>query len=170
MVGQDRLLAVQRIGNAQWSAMPQREQVLDIGGMIGQRLHSRHIREVERRRLIGELISIDRNLRSEDFIESSLVANSRVGPDPIPGQLRALEGAEWIDGQNFRCRSLRIRRRDVGRVDEVQILLRGRRGAKRVARVGEVLVIAKPKFVSSAVFPFIKGTWLNRPLVKSVSG
>src|SRR5207344_2457821 len=97
---------------AQWSAMPEREQVLDIGGMVGQRLHSRHIREIERRRLVGELIGIDRDLRSEDFIESSLVANSRVGSDPIPGQLRALEGAEWIDGQNFRCGSLRIRRRD----------------------------------------------------------
>jgi hypothetical protein len=30
LIGQYRLLAVQRMGNAQWSAMPEREQVLDI--------------------------------------------------------------------------------------------------------------------------------------------
>src|SRR5277367_6140326 len=119
--------------------MPEREQILDIGGMIGQRLYSRHILEVERRRLIGELISIDRDLRGEDFIQSSLVTNSGVGSDPIPGQLRALEGAERIDGQNFRCGSVRKRWRGIGRVDVVQILLRGWRGAKRVVRVGEVL-------------------------------
>jgi hypothetical protein len=94
LIGQYRLLAVQRMGNAQWSAMPEREQVLDIGGMIGQRLHSRHIREVERRRRIGELISIDRDLRSEDFIESSLQI-----PESVPtrsqancGLLKALTG------------------------------------------------------------------------------
>src|SRR5215471_17120722 len=108
LIGQYRLLAVQRVGNAQWSTMPEREQILDVGGMISERLHSRHIREVERCRLIGELIGIDWDLRSEDFIESPLVTNSRVGSNPIPGQLRALEGAEWIDGQNFRCGSLRI--------------------------------------------------------------
>src|SRR5262249_194540 len=71
--------------------------------------------------------------------ESSLVANPRVGADPIPGQLRGLEGAERIDGENFRCGSVRIRRRRIGRVDVVHILLRGWRGAERVVRVGEVL-------------------------------
>ena len=118
--------------------MPEREQILDIGGMIGERLHSRHVREEDRRRLIGELISIDRDLPREDFIESSLVADPRVGSDAIPGQLRALECAEWIDGQNFRCGSVRIRRRRIGHVDVVQILFRGWRRAKRIVRVSEV--------------------------------
>ena len=75
MIRQYRLLAVERMGNAQGAATPEREQILDVGGMIGERLHSGHFREEERRRLVGELIGIDRDLRREDFIQSSLVAD-----------------------------------------------------------------------------------------------
>jgi hypothetical protein len=49
--------------------MPAREQVLDIGGVIGEGDEPGHLREVEWRCLIGEFISIDWDLRRQDFIE-----------------------------------------------------------------------------------------------------
>jgi hypothetical protein len=109
-VGKLRLPRIQRMGRAQRAPVPEREDVLDVGGVIGQWLEARQWREVERRRLVGELIGIDRDLRRQGLVEPPLVANAGVGPDPVPRQLRALEGAERIDRQNLRCRPVRILR------------------------------------------------------------
>src|SRR5882762_11076965 len=98
------------------SAMPEREQILDIGGVVGEGGEPGHLREVERRSPVIEFINIDRDLGRQDFIEYPLTTYCRVCPDPVVGQFRGRVGAQRVEGQNRRSSPSRVRRSEERRV------------------------------------------------------
>src|SRR5437016_13029340 len=138
LVRKIQLPCVERMLDSTRSAMPEREQMVDIGGVVGEGDEPGHLREVERRSPVIKFINIDRDLGRQNFIEYPLATYCRVCPDPIVGQFRGRVGAQRVEGQNRRSGPSRVRRCSIGRIDVVYVLRRSRWCAKRVVRVGVV--------------------------------
>ena len=91
---------IQGEGQAFRPAMIAGEEIGDVGGVIGQRLKARHLREIGLRGTVVEQIHIDRHMRLKRRDGILPAAGQRVAMGRIPGQ-SAPGSSIWDNAQSL---------------------------------------------------------------------